>query len=402
MEQKPLVASASILPIVTDVTTNAQAQGCSHDDGDGNPDQDDETTTTMFAVNALPATSSLFLPPDILQTCLFNFCDAQSLSNFWCATSASVGQAEAYRKVLEGVLTERLNRRQRNISSEGIVQILMRLCRESVDETFAEREPSSSATSIPRSVIFRKLLALDFCDHSPNNMIWSGTFNFRSDVPLHFRKNTVDVVLNMTSQIWKMDDAHSWWSSYSSQIRSSLTVTTQPYNFIPIRPRGRLKGITRKDEESIRQIARHLEQYNLVGTLRAADLGSFRSFNGRPVGRRLIFRIISFKQARKRLEALYGRRRPVPQNEDTNAAREHSLPPALNAAFASLDADLLEGASSGSTSVEKEKEGMLVCCWESERPWEEQITAIEKLTALKGMLKNYKWLTTTEHKEIDA
>ena len=353
-----------------------------------------------------------------------------------------------------------------------------------------QQEPSPSSGDLrltESSLLSRKLVVLDFFETCPN-LIWSGSLRFRDPmaVPLlgagaggggeaRYRDRDADIhtILTMSPQTWSIDHLHSWWSSVGSfQDRASansdersnsnsksspqttILLNMEPYNFIPIRPRGILRGRTLKDQETLRKIAKRLDEHDIVATQRTRtimsqmrstmktatnenenNIDSSRSRRRDLIGY-WILRIISYPQARRRLTTLYGGGRPQDrgqprpvnplgfgggrqrrQNEDNeeeqdgggndtlfSSSSSSSSPtsPALTAALRKLDDDMMmfRNTFSNTTAVSSTETGtgtgtgtgtdhqqhqnlknvsaindpysFLVCCWESDRPWEEE------------------------------
>jgi hypothetical protein len=98
----------------------------------------------------------------------------------------------------------------------------------------------------------------------------------------------VQVVLR-SDESWSLRNIHGWSSSFPIQIK----LVSQTYNFIPIRPRGRIYGISDEDKETIRDIRRRLGSRDQVMSLR------YRNDDG------FIVRIISPEQAKQRLASFF-------------------------------------------------------------------------------------------------
>ncbi|KAL3931199.1 MAG: hypothetical protein SGBAC_011422 [Bacillariaceae sp.] len=140
---------------------------------------------------------------------------------------------------------------------------------------------------------------------------------------------------------WSFVNLRAWNTSFPEWLEV-VPLRSQPYNFVPIPPYGRLQGISQQDKSIVQQIRLALEESDQVMTLIVRNS-------------RLILRIISPQQARRRLSA-----------------------------FPSLSGNIEQlGATEG-----------LMCCWERTELWEDElklgyISKEERLEAVTSILTRY-------------
>ncbi|CAJ1947195.1 unnamed protein product [Cylindrotheca closterium] len=142
-------------------------------------------------------------------------------------------------------------------------------------------------------------------------------------------------------QAWSFVNLRAWNTCFPEWL-SVVQLRSQRYNFVPIPPYGRLQGISDQDKAIIQRVRLTLEESDHVMTLIVRN-------------NRMILRIISPNQARRRLQAF----------------------PSLSNKFQQLAAT----------------EGLL-CCWERTELWEDElklgyISKEERLEAVTSILTRY-------------
>jgi hypothetical protein len=207
-------------------------------------------------------------------------------------------------------------------------------------------EHSTSLMTMRTRYLSQRLTALDFCECIPD-VIWCGHMEFKDPMLPDWSAQHAGVVLRSidddeNNNSWRLHSLHGWRSAFPI---FAIKLVSQSYNFIPIRPRGRLCGLTEQDRATIRDIRRRLESRDQVMTLR------YRNDDG------FILRIISPEQAKRRLSSFFsstGR-----SNQDAAA------------------------------SFESFSEGLL-CCWEYPSDDDSPVTKEAQFESLFSTLRSYK------------
>jgi hypothetical protein len=264
------------------------------------------------------------LPREILRQILTSYCDCSDLENIWRAASANKRQAKLFWDLLNQVLDLRIANSARSSDHLNIA-----------DSLLLGLEPRK------RNFAFRQRLNILRYSEQLCGVLWCGYMEFKDPLMPDSNARTVKVVLRCDEDNWSWNHAVGWNQSFSHAIK----LVSQLYNFIPIRPRGQIFGVTPEDQAVIRDVSRQLESRDQVMTLRFSNARGF------------ILRIISPSQAHRRLERFVWS--PV----------------------ASFD-----------TSVEA-----LVCSWECPPIWEDNsgdVPLSKKLEAINGMVQELEGMTT--------
>jgi hypothetical protein len=159
-------------------------------------------------------------------------------------------------------------------------------------------------------------------------------------IPRHLRfheKLEACVKLCCDDENWSFQAMHAWNIHLPPSI-PIVELRSQLYNFVPVKPFGRLKGVTQQDQEIIQRVRSELEETNQVMTLRFTQM-------------KIILRIISPAQAHRRLATF----------------------PGLLQKF--------ENFSDG-----------LLCCWEVSERWEDErnLSRHDKLQTIASTLNRYR------------
>jgi chorismate mutase len=118
--------------------------------------------------------------------------------------------------------------------------------------------------------------------------IWCGYIEFREPSLSHQKVRTAKVVVKSETDGWSWNHVSAWDRSFSRTIK----VTSQQYNFFPVKPRARICGVTENDQDIVQSISSRLEASDQVMTLRSEQSNGF------------ILRIVSPEQAHQRLARL--------------------------------------------------------------------------------------------------
>jgi hypothetical protein len=219
-----------------------------------------------------------------------------------------------------------------------------------------ERSSTTTTTTSLIKTIMRtrtlsqRLTALDFCECIPD-VIWCGHMEFQDPMLPDWSAQHARVLLRSigddeNNSSWSLRSLHGWRSAFPI---SAIKLVSQTYNFIPIRPRGRLCGLTEQDRATIRAIRRRLESRDQVMTLRYPHYDGF------------ILRIISPEQAKLRL-ASFSNSTSNRRNQDAAAA----------------------------SGFESFSEGLL-CCWEYPSDDDDSpVTKEDQFESVFSTLRSYK------------
>jgi hypothetical protein len=213
------------------------------------------------------------LPREILQDILSLYCDKRALATFWQAVSGSRFHGDAFWFLLGKAVVDRFG--NINEVKDDLLSCIPRVPEEQACRSIQTRHLSQSLT------------VLEYSERI-SDVIWCGHMEFKDPMLPDWSAQHVRVVLR-SDESWSLRNLHGWNLAFPATIK----LVSTSYNFIPVRPRGRIYGLTREDSATIRDIRRRLEARDQVMTLRFGNDDGF------------ILRIISPEQAQQRLSSFF-------------------------------------------------------------------------------------------------
>lgn len=208
---------------------------------------------------AAASTTLFVLPPDLLQSVLYEYCRGKDLFALSLALESSRSHRESSRSLIGAVLHKRLN--------NGV---------KDKDKWIPCFEEESSISNH----ISRFCGLLDYFEQL-QHVLWCGKLEFNVNGLSEKLRSASTVLLSppCCSPV-----ALSQWHRFH---HSPIKLQAHHYNFIPVPPYGQIIGVTRKDQDILKAIGWQMEAQNQVLTL--SSQGGF------------ILRVISPSQARQRL-----------------------------------------------------------------------------------------------------
>ena len=400
-----------------------------------------------------------FLPRDLLQSILARYLDGNSLSNFWCASmskkemvphrSSPNGKIRSIRSSLpmakeilqiiqrrRALLTEEdnfENNNNNNNNNNNTKDDKQRYClRRQVFHAFEEaisiQLPLDSTSEGPQDKlkgnvddpsfnfkgflrfsrrIFGDLLAMNYCETVPHNLLWSGFLRIH-DTQLGGMNASepIKVALVVHPRRWSMKEIRLWRNATTSVVEErrnsqpTFKANVIPHNFLPVGPnRGRLVGLTKSDQKSLRDISDRLNQSELVGRFScmiasAATKEAVTTVSGstptavgishrntdQPRGGQFTVKLMGFAQAQNKLNTVFREKEPggIPLSDEKENMVLHSV----------------GGANYNSNNNDhiaiNDDRNSLLCCWNHEFLWEDSRSfRIETSHALRDTMKDY-------------
>lgn len=222
------------------------------------------------------------LPQEILHYALGGYCDASSLGHLLHAYSLNSRSRDYFWSLLTCVVGHRIANCTVNISPSDIQKdYLPQLAHNILDNLDSKR------TSDRLRAFGMQLSVMRYLEEIQST-IWCGYIEFREPSSPRQEVTTAKVVVKSETDGWSWTQVYGWNRSFSSTIR----VTSQQYNFFPVKPRGHIFGATEHDQDIIKSISSRLEASDQVMTLRAVHPNGF------------VLRIVSPEQAHQRLARL--------------------------------------------------------------------------------------------------
>jgi hypothetical protein len=259
----------------------------------------------------------LGLPKDVLESILLLYCDSKSLAKLWQALASNKQCSNRGWSLLAKVIEVRLRRLPPSESKEALLPY--------VSQNEMHHEWTLAMQTRHMSL---RISALEYCTTIPN-VLWCGHMEFKDPMLPDWSTQHVRVVL-CTDENWNLNDLYGWRSAFPVGTK----LVSQMYNFVPVKPRGRLCGVSKEDAETLQDIRLRLENRDQVMTLR------YRNDDG------FIIRIISPEQANRRLA-------PFPNQ----AGLFNSFPDGL------------------------------LCCWEN--PWDSPEANVNRLESVDHIARTY-------------
>lgn len=222
------------------------------------------------------------LPPEILHTVLGRYCDASSLEQLRYACSWNLRYREYIWNLLAVVVDHRIASAQAQTSwdhehKDDLRQLATNILRN-----------LNSVSIWDRHQLFRNQLSVMKYSEGLQGIVWCGYVEFGEPVMTDSNVLTANVIVKSDADGWSWNNAYGWKRSFSRTIK----VISQHYNFIPVKPRGRIYGVSKEDQEIIQIVSSRLQARDQVMTLR------YKNSNG------FILRIISPEQAHQRLSGM--------------------------------------------------------------------------------------------------
>ena len=213
------------------------------------------------------------LPEEVWRYLLTNYCDCSDLENFWYAASSNKQQTEFFWGLLNKVIGLRIKYSAGNSDLRKIA-----------DSSLQDPNPTNWDS------LFRQRLNVLTYAEQLQGVLWCGYIEFKDALLPDWNARTVKVVLRSDEQNWSWNHAVGWNQTFSHTIK----LVSQMYNFVPVRPRGQIFGVTREDQAVIQGVSHQLQSRNQVMTLRFCNSSGF------------ILRIVSPTQAHQRLARFGG------------------------------------------------------------------------------------------------
>lgn len=219
---------------------------------------------------SLNNTSTLcVLPRDILLNILGTYCDCQTLNNAWEAFSSNKRLADNFWILLNDAIDDRTARQP--FPDEAF-------------DAIAGSPPWDLVTTHRNRIFRQRTTVLKYCeDHV--GVLWCGQMEFMDPLIAEGRTQTAKVILRCDQGYWNWEYVVAWNNCFPSTIK----LVSQIYNFVPIRPRGQILGVTPQDQAVIHSVSQTLQARDQVMTIRFPNSQGF------------ILRILSPSQARHRL-----------------------------------------------------------------------------------------------------
>ena len=274
----------------------------------------------------------LKFPPEIMELLLHYFFDCTMIGKFWQAICSCHKHRIALWPLVNSVVGKRSGS----------------YCRDGVQVRYTELGDHASVL-VQSRLLSERLIILDYCEQIPD-VLWCGHVEFKDPLLPYWSIQKATVVLE-SQECWKIEHLNSWDSNFHDE---TIQLVSQAYNFVPIRPRGRMYGLTKSDRQVIQNIRQRIEQRDQVFTLRFRNKNSSSSIRSQ---KNLILRVISPEQADRRLSA------PL-MSTRTGLAWKYTF--------------------------ESFEEGLL-CCWESSED-DEEVTLTRETTicAMQNTLSSYR------------
>jgi len=290
------------------------------------------------SADVVSATTDLCcLPPELLQFIFTQYCDASMFENLWYAASSSdKGCVNQFWQLLNQVVDLRIKRRS-STSCCGD-QDLPRL---------ASTALVRSDFNDPHRTFRQRLIVLKYSEQLPG-VIWCGYVEFKDPMMPEWSAQTARVVLRCdeAKNSWNWTHAVAWNQCFS---QATVKLVSQMYNFVPVRPRGQLFGVTTEDQAILAGVSRKLHSRDQVMTLRFGNTDGF------------ILRVVSPAQAHQRLGRLFG-----------GSGGEISRP---------------------MTQALKTSPEALVCSWECQYDGPDTVTDSDKLHVINSMVQSVEGMT---------
>lgn len=225
------------------------------------------------------------LPREIVVYTLCAYCDASCLGHllraYWCDSR----RKRYFWSVLTSVVDHRItevpthDEASRNLKEE--LRIIAKNILEHLD----------SECAIERFRAFDVQLCLMTYVERLQNILWCGRIEFRDSSMPYQSARTANIVVMSDTDGWSWTHAYNWNRAFPGAIK----VSSQLYNFVPVKPRGHMIGVTTQDREILQSVSSQLQAFDHVMALRFENSPGF------------ILRIVSPEQARQRL-ARFGTR----------------------------------------------------------------------------------------------
>lgn len=290
---------------------------------------------SFYKVMALDLTR---YPVEILENFLLLYLDRQDLWKLWLAVCGCEQHVEIVWPHLEQLTEQRL---ENQASRNGAASLIRILLDKETSNPIDEYADTTTETRISRRLrqqtrsLSERLLLMEY-GQTLNSVIWCGRMKFAMPAHLRFQDKLEARVKLYSDENWSFQAMHAWNCHFPPSI-PIVQLRSCVYNFVPVKPSGRLLGVTKQDEEVIQRIRLELEATNQVMALRFTQIN-------------IILRIISPNQVQDRLRSF----------------------PGLAQQFETFPTGLL-------------------CCWEIDQRWEDErtISRQEKLHALASTVNRY-------------
>lgn len=433
---------------ISDDNENNRKAGMTSDSSIVNTDGDADAGVRCLLLDFLPRDI-------LTQSILTNFLDGNSLANFWCATMSkreivirrssprsslpSPSSSTAPLTMVEEIF--QVIRRRRTLLMEeedeyfGTTKDSQRYClrrqifqafedaiskESTVDDTGGNdaspvknsnknieiRDKEVSCNDIEGNTdsvfdfgsflrfsqrIFGHLMALDYCENVPHNLVWCGYLRIsHSHLGGMNASEPIKVVLVVHPRRWSMKEIRLWrnataWSlsnSSEEERRKSPTVKANviPHNFLPVGPnRGRLVALTKSGRKYLREIADGLNRSGQVGRFSCTTVSGIATAETADPSRggQFTVKLMGFDQAERKLGTVF-RRGYEPGGIPLSEEKESMI---------------LHSAGNHDAGINHDRNSLL-CCWNHEFLWENSKSfRIETTYALRDTMKEFDRLT---------
>eukprot|EP00531_Pseudo-nitzschia_arenysensis_P015224 CAMPEP_0116121502 /NCGR_PEP_ID=MMETSP0329-20121206/3731_1 /TAXON_ID=697910 /ORGANISM="Pseudo-nitzschia arenysensis, Strain B593" /LENGTH=359 /DNA_ID=CAMNT_0003615319 /DNA_START=212 /DNA_END=1288 /DNA_ORIENTATION=- len=222
--------------------------------------------------------------------------------------------------------------------------------------------------------IFGNLMALDYCENVPPNLIWCGYLRIsHSQLAGMNYSEPIKVALVVHPRRWSMKEIRLWRNATTFSMSKSaneeepikpptVKANVIPHNFQPVGPnRGRLIGLTESGRRTLRELADGLNRSGMVARFSNTTVSSIPSSTTADLGRQFTVKLVAFDQAERKLETIFRRGYEpggIPLREEKESMVLHSTGD-VNCDSISSDAGINDDSNS------------LLCCWNHEFLWED-------------------------------
>ena len=254
--------------------------------------------------------------------------------------------------------------------------------------------------------IFGNLLAMDYCERVPQNLVWCGFLRVDCGF-LRIHENQfggtnlqgndlepIKVALVVHPRRRSMKEIRLWRNATTSSLSSCTGIASRsveesqkqptmkanviPHNFLPVGPtRGRLVGLTESDRRSLRKISDGLNRSEMVGRFSCVTASVVDRNTGRNNGGQFTVKLTSFAQAQRKLNTVF-----------RNGYEPGGIP--LSDEKESMVLHSLGGANCNGNCNEDHDHNSLLCCWNHEFLWEDSRSfRLETSYALRDTMNEY-------------
>lgn len=224
------------------------------------------------------------------------------------------------------------------------------------------------------SRIFGNLMALEYCENVPHNLIWCGYLRIsHSQLAGMNYSEPIKVALVVHPRRWSMKEIRLWRNATTFSMSNSaheeeclnpptVKATVIPHNFLAVGPnRGRLVGLTETGRRFLHELADGMNRSGQVARFSCSTVSSIPSSATADRGRQFTVKLVAFDQAERKLGTVFRRGYEpggIPLGVEKESMVLHSIGGAncdSNSSYAGINHD----------------SNSLLCCWNHEFLWED-------------------------------